>query len=146
MNLEMKEQTALTCFGGGIDCAQVVFGAAAAQLGLDEAAARRIAAAFGGGMWRGETCGCVVGALMALGLRYGNAEPGDSETKNAFLAKKQQFEQRFLEENRSLVCRDILEHDLSTPEGMAQIQREKLLETVCPKLVCSACRILEELL
>ena len=146
MRLEMNEQTALTCFGGGVDCSQVVFGAAAEQLGLDAATARKLAAAFGGGMWRGETCGCVVGALMALGLRYGNAALGDRETKNAFLMKKQQFEQRFIEENRRLVCRDMLEHDLSTPEGMAHIQQEKLLETVCPRLVCSACRILEELL
>ena len=146
MKLEMKEQTALTCFGGGVDCSQVVFGAAAERLGLDLATARKLAAAFGGGMWHGETCGCVVGALMALGLRYGNAALGDMETKNAFLEKKRQFEQRFLEENRSLLCRDILGNDLSTPEGMAKIQQEKLLETVCPKLVCSACRILEELL
>ncbi len=146
MKIEMNEQQALAGFGAGIDCSQVVLAAAAPQLGLDEKTARRLAAAFGGGMWRGATCGCVVGALMALGLRYGNCEPGDQETKNDFLAKKAAFEAAFCERNGSLVCREILGYDLSDPRQMEKIMELKLLETRCPKLVCSACEILEEML
>lgn len=145
-NMNMTEEKALQGFGAGIDCSQAVLAEAAPQVGLEENAARKLAAAFGGGMWHGQTCGCVTGALMALGMKYGNCEPGDMETKNAFLAKKAEFEKDFAAENGSLICRELLGYDLSTEEGMARIQEEKLLETRCPGLVCSACRHLEALL
>ena len=35
-----------------------------------EEEALKIGACFGGGMWHGETCGWVVGALIALGIKY----------------------------------------------------------------------------
>ncbi|MEA4922471.1 MAG: C-GCAxxG-C-C family protein [Eubacteriaceae bacterium] len=146
MKIKMTEEKALKSFGGGIDCSQVVFGATAEQLGLDEKTARKISAAFGGGMWRGETCGCVTGALMAIGLKYGQSEIGESKTKEKMLAKKAEFERIFAEKNGDLICRKILKYDLSKPEEMKKIQEEKLLETLCPKLACSACRILEKIL
>jgi len=70
----ITEEQALMGFGTGVDCSQAVFGEFAAQLGLDRDTALKIAAPFGGGMWHGETCGCVVGALMAIGLKYGQGE------------------------------------------------------------------------
>lgn len=84
----MTQDKALECFGGGLDCSQVVFGYGAELLGEDKEKAVKIAAAFGGGMWNGETCGCVTGALMALGLKYGHCKLGDEETKNALLLKR----------------------------------------------------------
>lgn len=142
----MEKKKIVECFHNGFDCSQVVFSYAAPKLGIDKETALKITAAFGGGMWHGETCGCVVGALMALGLKYGNSKPGDQETKNKFLAKKALFEKKFMECNKSLICRDILGHDLSVPEELKKIVSENLLDTVCPKLVASACGILDELL
>lgn len=142
----MTEDKALECYAGGLDCSQVVFGYGAELLGEDKEKAVKIAAAFGGGMWKGETCGCVTGALMALGLKYGHSKLGDEETKNALLAKREEFEKEFQRANGSLICREILGYDLSTEEGMAKIMEEGLLATKCPKLACCACDILDDLL
>lgn len=88
----------------------------------------------------------MTGALMALGLKYGNCKLGDKETKDAFLAKKVEFESAFTAENGSLICRELLGNDLSTPEGMEKIMEENLLMTRCPGLVCSACKIMDGML
>lgn len=145
----MTEEKALECFGGGLDCSQVVFGYGAEFLGEDKEKAMKIAAAFGGGMWNGETCGCVTGALMAIGLKYGHYKPGDEDAKNEMLAKRAEFEEEFkafAESGGSLICKEILGYDLSKEEELAKIMEEGLLTTKCPKLACHACEILEDLL
>ena len=50
------------------NCAQAVLVPFAAEAGLDEDAACRLAANFGSGMKRGSVCGAIVGGLMVLGL------------------------------------------------------------------------------
>ena len=142
----LTEQGILENFGKGFDCSQVVFGECAARLGLDEALAKKIAACFGGGMWYGHECGAVTGALMAVGVKYGHSEPGDADTKNAALAKMNEFRAKFLEHQPSCVCKEILGYDLSVPEDMQKIQDEGLLTTRCPKVVRDALEVLEEIL
>ena len=56
------------------------------------------------------------------------------------------FEEKFCDKNGSCICREILGYNLSIPEEMEKIQEEKLLETKCPKVVLSACDILEEMI
>ena len=63
----MTEDMAREGFGCGIDCSMAVAGHCADKVGIDESTAVKAMAAFGGGMWHGETCGAVVGALMSLG-------------------------------------------------------------------------------
>ena len=143
---KLTPEQVLDQFSQGFDCSQVVLSQAAGRAGISGETALKAAAAFGGGMWRGDTCGCVAGALMAIGLRYGTAVPGDSAQKNAMLEKKAEFERRFAQANGSCICREILGHDLSVPEEMSIIQEKNLLATVCPQVVCQAVEILEELL
>lgn len=143
---KITPQQVLAQFAQGFDCSQVVLAQVADRLGLDRETALKATAAFGGGMWRGDTCGCVTGALMAIGLRYGTAVAGDRESKDAMLAKKAEFEGRFAEANGGCICREILGYDLSVPEEMAKIQEKNLLATVCPQVVCRAVEILEDLL
>ena len=45
-----------------------------------------MAAAFAGGMFRGETCGAVTGALMAIGLACGGDGQRTEELATAFQA------------------------------------------------------------
>ena len=142
----ITEEQALMGFGVGMDCSQAVFGEFAAQLGLDRETALKIAAPFGGGMWRGETCGCVVGALMAIGLKYGQGEHPDPEKKQAMLAKKAEFEAAFAAKHGSCICREILGYDLSKPEEMAKVMEENLFGKICCKAVVEACSILETIL
>ena len=140
-----KEQ-ALAGFGSGVDCSQAVFGEFAEQLGLDRQTAMRIAAPFGGGMWHGETCGCVVGALMALGLKYGQGDSPDATKKQAMLEKKAQFEAAFTANRGSCICKEILGYDLSKPEEMAKVLEENLFEKICCNCVVEACQILSGLM
>ena len=130
---KVSEEFAVECFKGGIDCSQIVMGYAANKLGINPDEAMRLAAAFGGGMWQGRTCGCVVAALMALGYKYGYSEPGSTAQKNELLAKKAEFERRFAEAHKSVVCRE-------------RIMEKNLLFTVCPKAVCTTCALLDDLL
>ncbi len=143
---KVSEEIAADMFKQGIDCSQIVMGYAANKVGMNSDDALKISAAFGGGMWCGRTCGCVSGALMALGMKYGYSEPNSMEQKNTLLTKKAEFEQKFAAENKSVVCKEILGYDLSKPEEMNQIMEQNLLFTICPKAVCSACKILDEMI
>lgn len=76
---------AVELFGNNFNCAQAVFGTFAAELGMDEELALKIATSFGGGARKGELCGAVSGALMVLGLKYGHCHADDNEEKkNAY--------------------------------------------------------------
>ena len=80
------------------NCAQSVLIPFAADAGIDEEAAFRVAANFGGGMKMGSVCGAVTGGLMALGL-LGLDDPSDA---NAFC--------RRIRDNHEgcLLCRELL--------------------------------------
>lgn len=62
---EVTEEYVSMCFQKGIDCSQIVCIHGAAKLGFDEKQAKNISAPLGG-IWHGETCGCVIGPLMAI--------------------------------------------------------------------------------
>lgn len=141
-----NEQDVLKMFGEGFDCSQIVLSQVCDKLGISRDEALKIAACFGGGMWHGETCGCVVGALIALGIKYATTEANDQENKDILLKLKSEFEEKFCKENGSCICKKILGYNLSIPEEMEKIQEEKLLETECPKVVLSACEILEKMM
>jgi C_GCAxxG_C_C family probable redox protein len=139
-----RVDTALSRFAEGFNCSQAVFSSYAK--GIDEKAALKIASGFGGGMGRmADTCGAVTGAMMALGLRFGGTSP-DREAKERAYARIREFADRFKARNGSLVCRDLLGCDISTPEGLQQARETGLFSTACPKFVRDACEVLEVML
>ncbi len=139
-------ETALSRFTQGFNCSQAVLSAYAGQLGLDAETAAKIASGFGGGLGRmADTCGAVTGAFMVLGLKYGQDLP-DREAKERIYARIKDFAERFQARNGSLVCRDLLDCDISTPEGLRRAREMELLTTTCPNFVRDACEILEEML
>ena len=89
----MKKEEVLESFMEGFDCCQVVFHYWAEKLGMDEELAYRISTGFGAGMLQGETCGAIIGAYMALGLKYGYSESGEKgkEKKGYQLRKMRSF-------------------------------------------------------
>jgi len=67
-------------FSQHYNCSQSVFSAFAEQLGMDQETALKLASPFGGGVARrGEICGAVSGALLALGLARGAQLPAEKE-------------------------------------------------------------------
>ena len=141
-----NKEDILKKFGEGFDCSQIVLSQFSDKLGITKEEALKIAACFGGGMWHGETCGCVVGALIALGIKYATTKENDPKGKEDLLKLKLEFEEKFCEKNKSCICKEILGYNLSLPEEMKKIQEEKLLETKCPEVVLTACDILEKML
>lgn len=127
-------------------CSQAVFAAFATELGLTEEQALKIGACFAGGMRNGEVCGCTTGALMALGLKYGQSEETDYASRQKADQLAIEFLKRFSEENGSYLCRDLLGLDFSKAEDVKKIQESKTYVKICPPLVESATRIVEQLL
>lgn len=146
--VSMNTEKARKGFTEGLDCSQQVLAYASQKydLGLEKKKSFQIASAFGGGMWNGDTCGCVSGALMAIGLKYGHWASHDRETKKRLRAKAVEFEKEFIKRNGSLICKNILGLDLTVPEEFKEIKERGLFFTVCAELVCSTCEILDEML
>ncbi len=131
----------------GFNCAQSVFSAWATELGLEREAALRVATAFGGGMGhRGDTCGAVTGAFMAIGLKYGRLRADDEETRDLAYSLVNRFVEEFESRHGSVVCRELLGFDLSTPEGEGLAEERWPDHMPCRGLVRDAAEILEELL
>lgn len=131
----------------GFNCAQSTFSPYAEAMGLDQESALKIASGFGGGMGRmAGACGVVSGAIMALGLKYATADAADQETKERMYALTREFAAKFTERQGSIVCKDLLGYDISTPEGHAQATEQNLFATRCVDLVKAAAELLEEML
>lgn len=129
----------------GYLCSQAVFAAFAEESGISEQQALKIGACFGGGMCKGEVCGACTGALMVLGMKYGQCVPGPEgrlKTNEAAVS----FLERFASENGSYMCRDLLGCDIATQEGREYAKEHGLFGTLCPKLVFSAAEIAQQLL
>ncbi|MHA2216743.1 MAG: C-GCAxxG-C-C family protein [Candidatus Hodarchaeales archaeon] len=57
------------------NCAQAIISVYGEYLGADHDTCLKIASVFGGGINRtGNMCGAVTGALMVIGLKYGDIE------------------------------------------------------------------------
>lgn len=144
---DMTPQSVLEKFGQKFNCAQIAFAHGAYFLGLDTDTALKIPAVFGGGMHHGNECGAVTGALMAIGLKYGNSQPNDAEQVAVALKKQAEFEEKFKARHQSIMCRDLLNGmDFGKPEDVPKIAQSGLTATLCPQIVADACDILDEVL
>lgn len=82
MTRQEAKDKAQAFFDLGYACSQSVLLTFAPEFNLDERTAKLISSTFGGGMGRlRQKCGAVTGGFMVLGLKYGNADPKDMETK-----------------------------------------------------------------
>ncbi len=142
-----RVEQAVSRFKDGLNCSQAILSTYGIQFGLDTATAIKAAAGFGGGMGRmGDTCGAVTGAFMILGLKHGPAEAGDQQAREKAYEQVQELARRFKARNGTIVCRDLIQCDIDTPEGLARARDLNLFVMICPKLVQDAAEILEEML
>ena len=130
---------AVQLFEKGYICSQAVFAAFSSDFGVSKEDALKIGACFGSGMRKAEVCGACTGALMALGLKYGDDKATSDEVCNRFLDE-------FREANGSYICRDLLGCDISTEEGVNFARENNLFREFCPKMVESAAEIVEKLI
>jgi C_GCAxxG_C_C family probable redox protein len=114
------------------------------EQGIECGAIPRIATPFGGGIGgRGEVCGAVTGAVMAIGMKHGREEPSQPNRHAYALARE--FCRRFEEETGSVSCRDLTGMDLSTPEGLQAFHASDIPLRVCLPAIGAAFRLAIEL-
>ena len=142
---EARAQRAADYFLEGYNCTQAVFLTCCEDLGIPAETGLRLASPFGGGMGRlREVCGTVSGMFLALGLKYGYADPKDLAAKKRLYAMVQELARRFEAEHGSIVCRTLLgldrQRDDPTPEARTAAYYKK---RPCKELAASAVRIFD---
>jgi C_GCAxxG_C_C family probable redox protein len=134
-------------FKNGYSCSQAILIAFGSQFGLSHEMAARIAAPFGGGLARrGEICGALSGALMVIGLKFGNTSAEDKDSKEHAHQLSEVFLRRFESRHGTIACRDLIDWDISTPNGLQSARDSQLFSSICPKFVYDAADILTDLL
>jgi len=125
------------------NCAQSVFATFAQDLNLDEITAMKLASGFGGGMACGSTCGAVTGAYLVIGMKHGHAS-SDFLEKNNTRELISKFNEKFVARHGSLLCKELIGCDISTPEGRVKAKEKNAFDEFCPDFVATACDILEK--
>jgi C_GCAxxG_C_C family probable redox protein len=139
-------EDAASLFAQGFTCGQAVLAAFAQEGGLPQDVALRLGCAFGGGVARsGGTCGAVNGALMAIGLKFGQAAVQQTEAREKTYGATRSFLVEFRRSHGSDVCRELLGVDISTQEGRDTAMKNNLFKTRCPVYVRDAARIVSSL-
>ncbi len=133
-------------FKEGFDCSQIVLAAVADKIGITREQAYGVASCFGIGMAQGETCGAATGAMMAIGIRYGNVKPGDLKTKSEVFAKRDEFIRRFAEMNGKVKCPDLLGRRVDTYDELVLLGATTDVFKNCRRYCVNAVKILEEML
>jgi len=103
-------------------CAQGCLRALQQQFGIGNVETYKAATAMPGIALRGETCGGVVGGLMAIGIMYGRSDPDDMNSYYRAISIGRKFCSKFEAEFGTVMCKDIVkarfgeELDLGDPE------------------------------
>lgn len=133
------------------NCAQASFAVLQQEFGFEEGAILKALTPFPGIALRGETCGAVVGCLMAIGLIYGRDRLDDWKGYLASLPPSRNFCRRFEEAHGNTSCGDLLETKLGRRFNLAD--RGEALEYVaaggpqaCGEIVASAVQIAAQII
>ena len=140
-----RKSKAIEKFLNGTACSQAILAEYATIFGLSSELAMKIAAGFAGGMRRGSICGAITGAYMTLGLRYSAPNCEKSEGRKDVYKAVSEFSTEFEKIHGTILCKELLGCDISTPEGMKIAQAQELFKKVCPKFLNDAADLLEKI-
>ncbi|OHB62833.1 MAG: hypothetical protein A2Y76_14705 [Planctomycetes bacterium RBG_13_60_9] len=141
-----RVEEAVDCFCRGAACSQAIVGTYGPLFGLTREQGIKLSAGFAGGMRLAQTCGAVTGAFMVLGLKHAGANCDQRDCRENVYAAIREFTAKFQQRDHTVICKELLGCDISTPEGADRAKREGLFRTICPRLVQDAAEILEEML
>lgn len=144
MNMS-KQEEGVERFKNGFNCAQAVFSTFCQEYGIEKDTALRIAGGLGSGARSADICGAASGAILVIGLRYGQDSKGDLTAKDRCNKETEEFLRLFRERNGHTVCRELLGCDIFTEEGKRIAEKDDLFKSKCVDLVGSAISILEEM-
>lgn len=143
--MSTKSDSARNLFSVGYNCAQSVSAVFANDYGVDQNEIMKISCGFGGGMRNAEICGAVTGAVMVIGMKYGNGMENSSEMKSLCYQKTVEFTEAFTKRNNSIICRELLGIDIFKADGMKRAQEANMFHTTCVDMIVDAVHLLEEL-
>jgi len=139
-----KAEDAVALFQQGFTCSQALLSVFAQDFGLDRDMALRISQGFGAGIaYTDDTCGAVSGAIMVIGLRYGRIRADDIVAKEKTYTVVREFLREFKKRNGSVDCTGLLGYDLSDPQQVAEVKKNKVVMARCPAFVRDAVKLVE---
>lgn len=144
-----ERERAVELFKEGFNCSQSVFTAFAHRFNIDEKTAKKISAGLGGGVGRlREVCGAVSGAAMVIGSLTAATEGHDAEGKQKNYELVQEFARRFIDENGSVICHELLGLGKESEKSPKPDSRtaEYYKKRPCVELVECAAAILEDII
>ncbi|MEW6142549.1 MAG: C-GCAxxG-C-C family protein [Chloroflexota bacterium] len=142
-----RSEESVRRFLKGYNCAQSAFSVFAPELGMSERDVVRIAAGFGGGLGRrGEACGAVTGAIMALSLRYSGEHPEVLSQRQAAYDKAAEVVKAFIDRHGTCRCRDLLGYNLSDLEELKRAREDRAFQKICTMYIREAVELVERLL
>ena len=133
------------------NCAQSSFKALSEQFELGNGTTLKALTPFPGIALRGETCGAVVGSLLALGLVFGRDRLDDWDGYIGSLRPSRAFCRAFEKEFGSTMCGEVLRtlfgrtFNLADP-AEAEEWRKAGADEKCPIAVTGACRMAAEII
>lgn len=141
-----KNEQAMNYFENGCNCSQAVLMAYAEELDIDKDIVQRVAVTFGGGMSKaGKTCGCLSGALMVLGLKYGAKSAEIISKRIESYNQGGNFIKLFNERFGATDCKDLIKLDLNNKSDMEKAQKN-VFGSRCKNMVGITVELLEEVL
>jgi len=133
----------INLFSNNHNCSQSILMTFGPDLDLPVELAQCIAAPFGAGIgYQGEVCGAVTGGIMVLGLLAGSKKLPLLEEKNFAYSMALEFLNNFRSQCGSIMCRELLGYDISTPENLDQVKKSGNFEAVCPRFVQTSAELL----
>ena len=129
---------------GGYNCSETTLYGLSKYLEIDSEMLPKLATPFGGGIGRnGHICGSLVGALIAIGLKWGR-DSMDEERAPAY-ERADRLVNKFLEKFGTLNCAEITGLDMKNapPE---EDEKLRVHHNICKPLVRQVCKwAIEEL-
>ncbi|MFA6403851.1 MAG: C-GCAxxG-C-C family protein [Salinivirgaceae bacterium] len=137
--MEEKIKEAQMLFEGSYNCAQSTLSVFDNELGISKETLQHLSSGFGAGMcYQGRTCGAVAGAYMALGLISGKSFREPEMIKENTYQLIREFNKKFVEKHGSTLCKELLEIDISSAQGIEIARQKGVFETRCPNFVATA--------
>lgn len=133
------------------NCAQSTFLSLSEQFGLGSEEMVKALTPLPGIAERGETCGAVTGALLAMGLVFGSDNLSDWEAYRKSLIPANDFCNRFEKEIGSTMCSAIVErsfgekYDLRDSDDLSKFQENDATQK-CTKVVQTAVHIAADII
>ena len=122
------------------NCSQAVFTSFCEDYGLSKELGLKISVGFGSGIANcGEICGAVSGAILALGLKFGDSKEETYKQINIFTEK-------FKSKHKTLNCTELVGFHLNDEEELVKAKESGKFKILCPKLVKDSVEIVEELI